>query len=107
MPRVPGRPTPIYAGSSKGILAPMSPLRRTDDHVAVEQLYDGDVIEHPRTGAVVTVVAAMQSAPPYLVLTPGVIDAGGDVSFDGPAEDLFGTDEGARYVRLYQFVADA
>lgn len=92
----------------------MAPLVETGDVVDALEVYDGDVIEHPVTAEVVTIVAAMQNGaePNVLMLTPGVtrFDVFSDMNFDGdlgpetsPWEDLTVT-PGLRVRRLWKYV---
>ncbi len=74
------------------------------------EIYDGDVIEHPETGAVMTVEAHMHADPHYLDLLPGIvrfdvydgINEDGPLQWEGPIHTLVIT-EGMRLRRLLQY----
>lgn len=90
----------------------MAPLIETGEVVEALEVYDGDVIEHPQTGEVMTIAAHMHMdpGPNYLVLMPGVvlfdvyngINLDGPLSYEGPEHELVVT-EGVRLLRLFQY----
>jgi hypothetical protein len=89
----------------------MAPLVPTDDVVEALELYDGDVIEHPATGVVMTITAHMHLDPHRLDLVPGIVrfdvydglGVDGPLEWDGPEEQLM-IGPGLRVQRLYQYV---
>lgn len=89
----------------------MPPLQETGDIVEALDLYDGDVIEHPATGSVMTITAHMHLDPHHLDLIPGVVrfdvyrglDTDGPLDWDGPEEQLV-IQAGMHIRRLYQYV---
>jgi hypothetical protein len=100
------------AEKHSGRLVHMAPhLEETNDIVEALDLYDGDVIEHPATGSVMTVTAHMHMDPHYLHLIPGVVrfdvysrvNANGPLRWDGPQEQLVIL-AGRHVRRLYRYV---
>ncbi|WP_157873721.1 hypothetical protein [Kineococcus radiotolerans] len=88
----------------------MAPLVETNDVVEALELYDGDVIKHPVTGAVMTITAHMHLNPHYLDLIPGIVrfdvysglNVEGPLEWEGPEEQLV-IGPGMRIRRLYQY----
>lgn len=90
----------------------MAPLIETGEVVDALEVYDGDVIQHPQTGEVMTIAAHMHmgSSPNFLVLMPGLvrfdvydgIDLDGPLNYEGPDHELVITD-GMRLTRLFQY----
>lgn len=88
----------------------VAPLVESGEVVDALEVYDGDVVEHPVTGEVVTVEAHVHADPHYLHLLPGVvrfdvydgIDEDGPLEREGPVHALVIT-EGMRLRRLWQY----
>ena len=89
----------------------MVPLIETDEVVDALDLYDGDVIEHPVTGAVMTITAHMHLTPHRLDLIPGIarfdvydgLDVDGPLEWEGAQEQLV-ISSGMRIRRVFQYV---
>ncbi|WP_146099699.1 hypothetical protein [Kineococcus xinjiangensis] len=89
----------------------VAPLVESGEVVDAWDLYDGDVIEHPDTGEVMTISAHIHLNPHYLWLMPGVIrfdvydglDVDGPLEWDGEPVKLT-ISEGMPIRRLFQYV---
>jgi len=68
-------------------------LLRVDERVCAADVYDGDVVTHPVSGGMVTVVAMMQLTPLVMISVPGrheidPLDASSDLLNAVPVDEV-------------------